>query len=414
MTEKNPSPVSVVLCGIGGYGNLHLTELLKDVDAGLCTLAGIVDPAASRAPQYEKVCARNIPIYNDLDAFYREHEAELCSIASPIAYHTRQTVCAMRHGSHVLCEKPLSGEWRDAALLTALSEETGKFVMTGYQWSYNRAVLALKKDILAGKYGKPKRLKTVILWPRVQSYFRRGSGWAGTRYAPDGTKVFDSIANNAAAHYLHNMFFVTGDALDTARRPVSVDCELFRVNPIENFDTSVIRCRFADGAEALFYASHTVAKNRNPRFCYEFEKGTVTYDADAPEKSIIGVFSDGTTVSYGNPYADDMEKIRIAIANVRCAPAERNLVCTPKTAEIHAQCIEAVSRAEIVTLPETLVEKLPYGADGGDVLYTVKGLGEALDACYDDGCMLSEGAAVPETLRSCAKLCAGIPVADEE
>ncbi|MBQ7983301.1 MAG: Gfo/Idh/MocA family oxidoreductase, partial [Clostridia bacterium] len=205
---------AIVLIGIGGYGVLYVDEIFRDMERELCILVGVVDPAAKASPRYEEIVSRGIPVYDTPEAFFAENTADLCCIAAPIQFHTPYTLTAMKHGCHVLCEKPLSGDWRDGLLLDAIAEKEYKFVMSGYQWSHSDAILGLKKDILCGMYGAPKHLKTRILWPRSKSYFNRGSGWAGKRYAADGTPIFDSVANNAAAHYLHNMLFVLGERMD--------------------------------------------------------------------------------------------------------------------------------------------------------------------------------------------------------
>ena len=41
----------------------------------------------------------------------------------------------------------------------ARTAATGVFVAIGFQWSFSRAVQALKRDVMAGVLGKPKRLR---------------------------------------------------------------------------------------------------------------------------------------------------------------------------------------------------------------------------------------------------------------
>lgn len=387
-SQMKKSVPSILLIGIGGYGVLYVDEILEDVNQGLCKLAGVVDPAAKSSPRYDTLCAQGIPIYDTPELFFSDHSADVCCIAAPIQFHTPYTLLALKHGCHVVCEKPLSGEWRDGLLLDAIANKENKFVISGYQWSHSTAILTLKSDILDGKFGAPKRLKTLVLWPRAQSYFRRGSGWAGKRYAADGTPIFDSVANNAAAHYLHNMLFVLGDRIDRAALPVSVDAELMRVNPIENFDSCVLRMKLENNVDALFIASHSTSENINPVFTYEFEHGTVTYVQDE-KNDIIAAFDDGTTKNYGDPFADQMNKVRYAIAAADLEPQSRDLPCTAMTAVPHARTIAAISDAPIVDIPDALTQTITT-PNGNDLFHVITGLKEALCACYEKGCMLSE------------------------
>lgn len=405
ITVMNPvceKVVDVVLVGAGGYGNLYVDELFADAETGLCRFVGVVDPMIERAPGYERIKAAGIPIFHTMEQFYEENTADLCCIAVPTQYHTPYTVCALTHGSHVLCEKPLSGAWEDSVSLQALSEKTGRFIMSGFQWSHNDAILALKQDIMDGVYGAAVRLKTLVLWPRRRSYFCRGTMWAGKKFAGDGTPIFDSVASNAAAHYLHNMLFVLGSKQNEAAMPEKLDAELFRANPIENFDTALIRAYMPGGADVLFIASHATKECRNPRFEYQFEKGIVTFDQDHGCQ-IVGHLEDGREIVYGNPFDDQMKKIRIAIANAKeTDPEKRFIPCGVRTAAPHVHVITAMKDAKIVTFTDPILT-VDTSAGAEDPQMVAKGLTEALETCYAEGCMLSEADAVSPEFKEIVK-----------
>src|SRR5690606_34582742 len=108
----------------------------------------------------------------------------------------------------------------------------------------------------SGAFGKPKRLRTIVLWPRSDRYYARG--WAGKLRDQAGNLVMDSVANNATAHYIHNMFYVLGRATDESARPARVTAELYRANRIENYDTAAMRVHTEDGVELLYFGSHAV------------------------------------------------------------------------------------------------------------------------------------------------------------
>ncbi len=379
--------IRVVLVGAGGYGNLYVNELLRMHGEGEIVFSGVVDPAVEKAAGYGRIIEAGVKIYPTLEDYYAADRADLCCISAPIQYHTGYTMTALENGSNVLCEKPLSGDWHDGVKITEAAEKKGLFVMSGYQWSHSDAILNLKRDILAGRFGRPVKLATSVLWCRRESYFRRGSGWAGKRYAKDGTPIFDSVANNAAAHYLHNMLYLMGDKLDSAAVPQTVDVQLARVNPIENFDTSVIRMHFAGGAQALFVGSHATEKNVNPRFRYEFEGGVVNYDQDGCGSRIVAVMNDGTTVDYGDPFECDVNKIRYAVKNAGVGADERFLPCTAKTAMAHSRVIWAIRDCPIYTVPEKLKKVIPFGEDR---LNAVVGLDGVLEECYADFRLMSE------------------------
>ena len=369
--------IRIVCVGIGGYASVYWKSLLPVTDPDF-EIVGGVDPYPDAAQFYPELVARGIPVYPDMDSFFAEKEADLAIITTPIHLHTRQILSALDHGLNVLCEKPLSGVSADAELIEQKAKQVGKFVMIGYQWSYAPAINNLKRDILDGKFGAPVSLKTIILWPRDLNYFKRGSGWAGRLYAKDGTPIYDSVAANACAHYLHNMLYVCGD-IGKAAAAKDVRAVLLRTNDIENFDTATISFKLDCGASCLFVATHSSDVNRNPRFDYRFEHATVKYDETT--KDIVAYLDNGEEIHYGNPFAGgpDGGKSRLAIDGTRnggYAP-----VCTPYTAAEHARCIETVQNFPIINLPSELVEDC-----GGKLV--VKGLTEALFECYDKEVLL--------------------------
>ena len=94
--------------------------------------------------------------------------------------------------------------------------------------------------------------------------------------------ILDSIANNAAAHFLHNMFYVLGGGLNRSAVLRQVTAELYRANAIENFDTAAIRAVTAGGVETLFLATHATGSTLGPNLCYEFERATIPCESASP------------------------------------------------------------------------------------------------------------------------------------
>lgn len=372
MTKK----VKLLCVGIGGYAAVYLDALLAKEDPDF-EIVGMVEVAPERCKHFAILQAAGVPLFATMEEFYANHTADLAIITTPIFLHTRQVLCALENGSHVMVEKPLSGVSADEAILNEAAEKAGKFVMVGYQWSYAPAINALKMDITNGVYGKPQFLKTLVLWPRPQEYFTRGTGWGGKRTAPDGTVMNDSVINNATAHYLHNMLYVTGGAHGRAAEAVTTECDLSRVNAIENFDTAAARFTLDNGATALCLVSHATEKLQDPLFSYRFENGTVTYDGT----EIIGVTVSGEERRYGNPAADVNEKIFEAIAAVR--KADYIPPCGVSTAAAQVRCIEAVQQHPIHPVK---AEKI---GQNGNFLFA-EGLYERMMQCYAEECLLSE------------------------
>ncbi len=267
--------VKIALAGIGGMGWVYLEELAEGLSRREYHLEGVVDPFPDRCPRLSLLHELRTPIYPDLQSFYARHEADLAVISSPIQHHAPQTILALEHGSDVLVEKPAAASIQETLAMAKAERTAGRPVAVGYQWSFSRAVQDLKADILAGRFGAPRRLRCLYLWPRDFSYYGRND-WAGKKRTAGGDLVLDGPANNAMAHDLHNLFYLIGPGIAESARPLRVQAELYRAYPIENYDTAAARFELPGGVEALIWFSHVSGTDPGPLLSLEFEKGVVT------------------------------------------------------------------------------------------------------------------------------------------
>lgn len=372
MTGENMKEVSVVLVGIGGYGNNIVKSILANMDIYGVTIAGAVDPNWSAAPLWEELEKLGVPHFDSLEEFYTANKADLAILCTPIHFHEKQAVTAMENGSDVLCEKPTAATLPQSEHMAAVAKKTGRNLHIGFQLSYVPAVWRLKQDIMDGVFGKPKKLSSLICWPRNGAYYARS--WCA-RLKWNGAYVLDSIAMNACAHYLHLMYFLLGDTMDTAARPEAVEAVLCRANDIETFDTAMLRAT-AKGAQLHFLATHTCEKRVNPTMRFEFENAVVEMTEGEDEDAIRAVFSDGTVKNYGPVKPEFFNKVPYCCDVVRGIRAP---VCTPATASAHLKTVNAVTElVPVMALEGTVNEK--------DVV-VVAGMDEVLEQSFREGKM---------------------------
>lgn len=375
--------VTVVLVGIGGMGSVYVRALLDPRNRGKCRIAGAVDPAPERCPQLREIQDLGIPLFSSLEDFYEAYRADLAIISSPIQFHSAQTCLALSKGSHVLCEKPAAGTIQEVREMTGARDASKKRVAVGYQWSFSSSIQELKRDILAGAFGRPLRLKCLYLWPRDEAYFRR-SDWAGKIRDPEGRWILDSPANNAMAHDLHNMFYVLGGKIDESAAPAWVEAELCRAYPIENFDTAAMRCRTADEVEILFYASHASRIEKGPVFSYEFEKAAVHCASRA--SGITAVWTDGGTKKYPPPDDEPLNKLWQAIG---MADSGEKPACGLEAAGAQTLCLNGMqdSMPEIAGFPVSFLHSEPTERSSR---IWVDGLDRIMEDCYLNNALPSE------------------------
>ena len=390
--------VNVALVGISGYGHSYLGALLDAPADDAFRIVGVVDPHPQRCRRLADIRQRAIPLYNDIEQLYADApRIDLAMLATPIHHHSPQTCFALSNGSSVLCEKPVGATPDDARqMLVAERAARGRngngnsaFVAIGYQWSFSRSIQALKRDVMAGDFGRPIRLKTLATMPRTVEYFRRND-WAGRIRTDDGKLVYDSPANNAAAHFLHNMLYLLGEQRDESARPTSVQAELYRANDIQNYDTAAMRVTAECGAELLFYTSHSVPIGMGPVARYEFEHATVYYEAETRGGFVARFHRDGSIRRYDDPNADRYLKIWQSIDSVRTG---KPVPCGVRAASSHALAVAAAqaSTPHIRDFPKSMIAlEHPIGAVAAAPMKVVTGLGSALVQCYDQAILPTE------------------------
>ena len=308
--------LSIALVGMGGYGLVYLKALFNLPQESGVRFIAAADPAASNCELLPEVKARRIPVYPSLDTPLAREHPDLVVLSTPPQFHAEQVIAALEHGCHVLCEKPVACDPQQVRQMIQARDRAGKQVAIGYQWSFSPAILRMKSDIIAGRFGKPRKLRTSVFWPRDERYYTRND-WAGRQRDSQGRLVLDSPVNNACSHFLHNMFFVLGPRMDRSDAPTRVEAELYRANAIDNYDTAAIRCSTRSGAELLFIASHATQESQEPLIHYQFEHGAIRYGGEAGTE-MVGHLSDGSTVRYGKPLeADSDQKPHAVCAAIR-------------------------------------------------------------------------------------------------
>ena len=374
------SCVKIALVGVGGYGG-NFVSLLTGVNARPdVQFVAAVDPKPEITPQYAKLVEHGVPLFPSMEAMYTKVQPDIVVISSPIHLHAQQTITALEHGSHVFCEKPLGCSNEQVAAMIAARDKAKKQVAIGYQWNFSAAIQTLKADVIANRFGGAVRASGLCFYPRGEVYFQRNR-WAG-RKTVDGMPVFDSPVNNACAHFLQILFYVLGDAADRAASPAEVTAELYRANPIENYDTAALRCRTTAGTDVLFFTSHSTPRLRGPLLRFEFEHAKVSFD-ETSGQGIIAQFTGGQTRYYGTASSGVGKLWRF----VDAVKTGGHVTCPLEAAACQTYAMTAAQQSEIVDFPRALIDERELS---GKPFRVVKDLEETLLRCLDQHKLPSE------------------------
>lgn len=353
--------IKVALFGVGGFAANYPYTIAHHPDAGV-KLVAAVDP-------FNKDCEL-CPVYDTAEEMYARHQPNLVVVGTPIHFHAEQTVDAMYRGYPVAMEKPLAADVESAKHILDAQKQTGKLLSVGFNLCADPVIRAVKRDVKAGLFGKAVRMRVLVLWPRGHAYYKRG--WAGKKYAPNGAPIFDSVLSNATAHYMMNMLYMLEEPIET------LDCRTYRANPIETYDTAILKGHTASGTEVFMAVSHAGDPDilQEPMFVYEFEKATLTFGGIGEKGTVFTVtYKDGTVMTYdGVVGKGHMEPFWNMIDVLR---GKDEIACTGEMAMLHVDAVEKMRRIQ----PEATPFPAAWLREKEDHTF-VPGLAEAMFDCF--------------------------------
>lgn len=169
------------IIGCGGIANgkhLPAVKKVKEIEmVAFCDL--IVEKAQKAAREFGTEDAKVFVDYKellkeDLDAIY---------VCTPNRSHSVISIDALNSGKHVICEKPMAINYKEAMAMIEASEKSGKLLTIGYQNRYRPDSRYLKQeceeDVLGDIYyakAKALRRRAVPTWGVFLNEYEQGGG----------------------------------------------------------------------------------------------------------------------------------------------------------------------------------------------------------------------------------------------
>lgn len=165
-----------------GVGRRHVEAYAQLPES---TLVAVCDQNPERlravADQY------HVDTYTDVSDLLRDDRVEVVSVATPHPAHAAITIAALEAGRHVIVEKPISVELREADAMIACARRHGRTLATIFQRRFWPAALRLHQAIADGKLGRPVSGECELSWWRTEQYYTRDP-WRG-RWDTEGGGV---------------------------------------------------------------------------------------------------------------------------------------------------------------------------------------------------------------------------------
>ncbi|EIP99163.1 putative dehydrogenase [Opitutaceae bacterium TAV1] len=275
--------LNTAIVGIGGFAGAHHAALLDMERAGRAKVVATCDPALDspgvRCAKYE-FKNRGVHMYRDFDDLLAAHgdHLDVIHLVSPIRFHAAHHRACVERGIACYLEKPPTLDPEELEAMIATDTGAGIKTQVGFNHIAQPWRLRLKERVLAGEFGRMRRVAFQGLWRRPLSYYRRNA-WAGRLMLGDFI-LLDSCCGNAMAHHVHNMLFHAGTAgLMSWASPATVEALLYRANRIESPDTVFAHGILDNGVEFRLAASHACEPHMSHREVIECDNARIEISA---------------------------------------------------------------------------------------------------------------------------------------
>lgn len=287
------------IIGTGFIGPLHIEALRRLGNVQVAALADIDQPAADM-----KAEALNVPAaFGDYRALLAEPEIQAVHICTPNNTHYRMSKEALLAGKHVVCEKPLAMDRREAHELIGLAREKGLTNAVHFNVRFYPLIHHIRQMIKNGDLGAV----FAVNGSYQQDWLFKDTDY-NWRLEPQFSGKSRAVAD-IGSHWFDTVEYVTGSAVEE----VCADFATFHpvrkkpLKPVETYsgklltpedyadmainteDYASVLLRFNNGAHGSLTVNQTAAGRKN-RLYFEIygSKASLAFDSEKPNEMWVG------------------------------------------------------------------------------------------------------------------------------
>lgn len=159
---QDPSkPVGWAIIGLGGYATNQILPNMKFCKNSkpVAVISGTPDKAKRIAEQYG-IPESKIYNYKNLEAIKNDPDIEVVYVITPPGTHHEFTMRSLRAGKHVCCEKPMTGDLKEAEEMVAEAKRLGKRLGVGYRCHFEPYNLEAVRLCRSGAIGTLRTIRS--------------------------------------------------------------------------------------------------------------------------------------------------------------------------------------------------------------------------------------------------------------
>src|SRR5690606_6100799 len=247
--------LKISLLGFGHIGRVHRNAIEETEGVELVSIIDI---------NYEDQ-EFALPIYKTLENFLEEdHETDLVIIATPNGLHRDHAIRCLKAGKHVLIEKPIALNPKDAKEIIEVAEKCGKRVFSSMQLRFSPPVSYVKQLLENNSLGEIYMVNINCYWNRNRNYYMTRE-WHGSNEM-DGGVLFTQFS-----HFIDIINYWFDDV-----KCANASFYNFNHQGITEFADSGKLDFTADGAQGnMIFTTSVFEKNYESGITIIAEKGTI-------------------------------------------------------------------------------------------------------------------------------------------
>jgi len=252
--------------GLIGGGNISETHARAAAQIPGAEIVAIYGTNESKVHHLSR--QYNSQAFHSFDEFLSHRPIDMVMIGSPSGVHAIQAIEAVRHGLHVLTEKPMDISTKRADALIEAADKAGMKVGVIFQDRLKPDILQLHRSISDGDLGKITLVDARVKWHRPPEYYSK-SPWRGTLALDGGGALM-----NQGVHTVDLLLWLFGDV-----SKIQASVRTAQHN-IEAEDTAIAILEFAKGPLCTLLATTAAYPGYPRRVEITGSEGTVILEDD--------------------------------------------------------------------------------------------------------------------------------------
>jgi predicted dehydrogenase len=252
--------IKFAVVGCGHIGKRHAEMITRNINCELVALIDIQDKNKLNIEKFE------VPFFNSISAFLKASiQVDVINIATPNGFHAEQALECLEANKHVVIEKPISLNKKDAEKVIYKALDVHKHVFAVMQNRYSPPSVWIKNLIDSGILGKIYIVQLNCYWNRDDRYYKADS-WHGKKLLDGGT-LFTQFS-----HFIDIMYWLFGDITN-----ISARFNDFNHEHLTDFeDSGLISFNFLNGGMgSLNYSTSVWDQNLESSMTIIAENGSV-------------------------------------------------------------------------------------------------------------------------------------------